>query len=153
MSQIKKIFRDFFEKHGDKFKKFGTEVEDELLNALKKDLKVKRLEYCKALHAEENAIIQGAKIGGMGIRGGTMYVTTFPCELCAKKIHQAGINEIVYTEPYPGTISKDIYLEDGVSKVISRQFEGVKPFGYFQLFKPFHDQKEWQELSKRRLVE
>jgi deoxycytidylate deaminase len=39
---------------------------------------MKRLEYCKALHAEENAIIQGAKIGGMGVMGSTIYTNEVP---------------------------------------------------------------------------
>lgn len=150
--QIKKKIEGFFKLHERDFGEKTEKLYPELLETLRKDLKVKRLEYCKALHAEENAIIQGAKIGGMGIGGGTIYVTTFPCELCAKKIHQAGIDQVVYTEPYPGTVSKEIYLEGGVSKVSVRQFEGVKPFGYFKLFKPFHDQKEWQELNILGLV-
>lgn len=151
--KIEQIGKNFLRKRSRDLEKNEKKSLDDFVIVLKKNLDVKRLEYCKALHAEENAIIQGAKIGGMGIKGGTMYVTTFPCELCAKKIYQSGIKKIVYTEPYPGTISKEIYLEDGVSKVRSRQFEGVKPYGYFQLFKPFHDQKEWQELNKLGLVD
>ena len=52
--------------------------------------KSKTLQYCRALHAEENAILQTAKIGGIGLKNATIYTTTFPCELCAKKIYQVG---------------------------------------------------------------
>ena len=38
-----------------------------LYEKIKEKLNIKRLEFCKALHAEENAIIQSAKIGGMGV--------------------------------------------------------------------------------------
>ena len=51
--------------------------------------KIHQLEYCLALHAQENAIIQSSKIGGMGLRGGTIYTTAEPCPLCAKKIQKA----------------------------------------------------------------
>lgn len=111
-------------------------------------IKVKKLEYCKALHAEENAIIQSAKIGGMGLLDARIYVTTFPCELCAKKIQQSGINEVIYVEPYPESISEELYLKDGVRKVKTTQFEGVKAYSYFKLFKPFFNQKEKQDYKK-----
>jgi deoxycytidylate deaminase len=151
--KLGKITNDFFSSQGDKLKEDGKKLCRDLVDSIEKDLDIKRLEYCKALHAEENAIIQGAKIGGMGLKDAVIYVTSFPCELCAKKIYQSGIKEVVYTEPYPGTISKEVYLEDGVLKVNSRQFEGVKPFGYFQLFKPFPEQKEWQRLNILELVD
>lgn len=99
-------------------------------------LGIKRLEYCRALHAEENALLQAARNGGRGVKGGTIFTTTFPCELCAKKIRQAGISRIVYTEPYPGAISERIFLREGVGAPSVEQFEGVKSSAYFRLFKP-----------------
>jgi deoxycytidylate deaminase len=116
-------------------------------------LGIKRLEYCQALHAEENAIIQGAKIGGMGLQGASIYTTAFPCELCAKKIHQVGIKKIIYTEPYPGNISEQIYLKSPIEKIESEQFEGVMPKGYFKLFKVTEDQKDWQDLRSKKFVD
>jgi len=106
-----------------------------------------QLEYCLALHAEENAIIQSAKIGGMGLKGGTIYVTSQPCPLCAKKIQQIGLSKVVYTEAYPASLS-DVYMKG----VKLDQFEGVKPRAYIRLFMPHHDQKEWQELERKELV-
>ncbi len=120
---------------------------------IEKELDVKRLEYCEALHAEENAIVQTSKIGGMGLKGGKMYTTSFPCELCAKKIQQVGISEVIYTEPYPGNISEPVYLHNVFSKIKTRQFEGVMPHSYFKLFKVREDQKEWQEMNRHGLVD
>lgn len=117
------------------------------IEALSAKIKVKRLEFCKALHAEENAIIQSAKIGGMGLKNAKIYITTYPCELCAKKIHQAGIAEIIYVEPYPKALSKDLYLSDGARKVDIRQFEGVKARSYMALFQQYIDRKERQRFS------
>ena len=64
------------------------------------------LDYCRALHAEENAILQTSRYGAVGVAGGTIYTTTFPCALCAKKIVECGIARVVFTEPY--------YVEEAV---------------------------------------
>jgi len=106
-----------------------------------------QLEFCLALHAEENAILQSSRIGGVGLEGATLYSTAQPCTLCAKKTHQVGIKKVVYTEPYPKAHS-DLYMPG----VTISQFEGVKPRSYIRLFMPHHDQKEWQILQAKKLV-
>jgi deoxycytidylate deaminase len=107
---------------------------------------VKAQQYCRALHAEENAIIQTAKIGGMGLRNTTIYTTTFPCELCAKKIYQAGISRIIYSEPYPEALSEDVFLNDGIRKIEIEPFEGVKSHSYYRLFRPSINRKDYQKI-------
>ena len=42
-------------------------------------------------HAEYKAIL-----GGPSVRGCTLYVTQYPCNMCAKVIVQAGITKVVY---------------------------------------------------------
>ena len=110
------------------------------------------LQYCRALHAEENAILQTAKIGGIGLKNATVYTTTFPCELCAKKIYQVGIERVVYVEPYPKSISEEVFFKDGIRKPQIEQFEGVKPYSYFRLYKPFLDKKDWQDYLKNGAI-
>lgn len=109
-----------------------------------KNLSIKRLEYCRALHAEENAILQSSIIGGIGIEGSTIYTTTFPCELCAKKIYQSRIKKVIFTEPYPESISEDVFFKDGSHFVELEQFEGVKSYSYYRLYKSTVDKKEFQ---------
>ena len=58
-----------------------------------------RQEICRALHAEQNAIIQAAKYG-IDIDGAKIYITTRPCVTCAKMLINAGITEIVYDVNY-----------------------------------------------------
>ena len=58
--------------------------------------------HTRALHAEENAFLQLAKYGGIGIEGGNLFTTASPCELCSKKAYQLGIRNIYYIDPYPG---------------------------------------------------
>ena len=42
-------------------------------------------------HAEYKAIVGGPKVEGC-----TLYVTTYPCNMCARVIVQAGITKVVY---------------------------------------------------------
>ncbi len=59
-----------------------------------------RHELCRALHAEQNALIQ-ACLHGISVKDATLYATTQPCIICAKMLINAGIKEIVISEGYP----------------------------------------------------
>lgn len=72
-----------------------------------------RAEMCYATHAEQNAIIQAAKLG-VSIDGATLYCTHQPCVICAKMIVNAGIRRVVYRHGYPDTFSLEILSEAGV---------------------------------------
>ena len=72
-----------------------------------------RAEICYACHAEQNAILQAAKLG-ISIDGATLYCTHQPCVLCAKMIVNAGIKRVVYQEGYPDDFSLEILRESGV---------------------------------------
>ncbi|MEE1170667.1 MAG: cytidine/deoxycytidylate deaminase family protein [Anaerovoracaceae bacterium] len=72
-----------------------------------------RHELCRALHAEQNAIIQAATYA-QGIDGATIYITHQPCVICAKMIINAGIERIVVNEGYPDQMSVDILEEAGL---------------------------------------
>lgn len=45
-------------------------------------------------HAEQNAILNAARIGARALQGSTIYVTKFPCLSCCLEIVQAGIKKI-----------------------------------------------------------
>lgn len=75
-----------------------------------------RHELCRGLHAEQNAIIQGA-VMGVQIKGGTIYVTHQPCILCAKMLINSGIKRIVYKGDYPDELSLNLLEEAGVELV------------------------------------
>ncbi|MCI7146352.1 MAG: cytidine/deoxycytidylate deaminase family protein [Clostridiales bacterium] len=74
-------------------------------------------ELCRALHAEQNAIIQAATLG-QSVEGGTIYVTHQPCVICAKMIINAGIERIVVSEGYPDELSVEILQEAGLRIVM-----------------------------------
>ena len=63
---------------------------------------------CFCIHAEENAVIEG---GRAKTQGGTAYVTTYPCLMCAKKLVQAGIARIVYDRDYDMPITKNFFAK------------------------------------------
>jgi len=72
-----------------------------------------RHELCRAIHAEQNAIIQAA-YSGVSIKNSTLYVTHEPCVFCAKMIINAGIERVVYLLPYSDKMAEDWLIEAGI---------------------------------------
>ena len=79
-----------------------------------------RQEMCYAVHAEQNAICQAAKMG-ISVDGATIYVTHQPCTICTRMIINAGIKKVVYKHGYPDEFSLKLLEEAGVEIV---KFEG-----------------------------
>jgi len=73
-----------------------------------------RQELCRAIHAEQNAIIQAA-LHGVAIEGAKLYTTLHPCILCAKMLINCGVSEIHYLEGYPDELSRAMLAEAGVT--------------------------------------
>lgn len=93
----------------------------------------KNLDHCRALHAEENAIVSIARNGvSTSLAGATLFTTTYPCPMCANKIAQVGIRQVVYFEPYSLKDAEDILKRNGVTL---EPFQGVTYNGYFRLMK------------------
>lgn len=78
----------------------------------------KNQELCFAVHAEQNAIAQAAKLG-ISVKACTLYCTHKPCSICAKIIVNSGIKEVVYENDYPDELT-DLIFED---RVECRQFD------------------------------
>jgi len=75
-----------------------------------------RQELCRAIHAEQNAVIQAA-VHGIAIDGATLYCTLQPCVLCAKILINCGVHEIHYADGYPDELSLAMFDEAGVTVV------------------------------------
>lgn len=89
---------------------------EELGGCLREKLEIpsgERHELCRALHAEQNAIIQAATLG-QSIEGATIYITHQPCIICAKMIINAGISRIVIRRRYPDEMSRGMLREAGL---------------------------------------
>ncbi len=73
-----------------------------------------RHELCYAVHAEQNAIAQAAKLG-ISVEGATLYCTHQPCVICAKMMINSGIKRIVYRNGYPDDFSVQLLHEANVT--------------------------------------
>ncbi len=72
-----------------------------------------RVELCRGLHAEMNALLQGARYG-IRMDGATLYSTHVPCSLCSKMIINTGIVRVVAAVEYPDSFGYDMLLQAGV---------------------------------------
>ncbi|HTN18829.1 MAG TPA: hypothetical protein VL125_00065 [Pelobium sp.] len=115
------------------FKSFQNAIEGE-----------KNQVHTRSLHAEENAMMQITKYGGQALRGGYLFTTASPCELCSKKAFQLGIENIYYIDPYPGIATTHI-LKGGNDKDDNPNlimFQGATGRGYNKLYEPFMPYKD-----------
>lgn len=97
------------------------------------------LEYIRAAHAEQAALMDAAR-RGISTQRAQMAVTTFPCHECARLIVAAGIERVSYVEPYPKSLAASMY-DDSITvgkpaegKVLFEPFLGVAPRIYARVF-------------------
>lgn len=82
-------------------------------------------ETCYAIHAEQNAIIQAAKMG-TSVQDATLYCTHQPCSICAKMIINSGIKRVVFDNGYPDDFSMQMFSEAGLEIVKYDTLKGEK---------------------------
>lgn len=121
-----------------------TEEESERLKEAVESSSLRDItEYGRVVHAEMDALLSCAR-NGIVSRGATLYCTTFPCHNCAKHIIAAGIERVVYIEPYPKSKAPQFH-DEAISLGISRPkstdntvgfepFIGVGPRRFISLF-------------------
>lgn len=100
--------------------------------------------HTRSLHAEENAMMQVVKNGGLGLKYGNLFTTASPCELCSKKAFQLGIKNIFYIDPYPGIATKHI-LKSGIDSKNNPEllmFQGAVGKTFHKLYDPFMPYKD-----------
>lgn len=73
-------------------------------------------QHCvRTTHAEQNAVVQAAKIG-VAINGGTLYCKMTPCAVCAKMMINAGIVRVVCERRYhAGAEGEELFRKVGVA--------------------------------------
>ncbi len=119
-------------------------VSTQILNEIREHKRLKNLiEYCRAIHAEMDAITSVARNGGVSLKGAYLFSTTFPCHNCARHIIATGISKVFYIEPYEKSLALKLH-KDSISfdnsvnhvdkKVAFIPFEGVSPNKYLKLF-------------------
>ena len=58
-----------------------------------------RLEVCNAIHVEANLLAKAAK-KEVGLSGTSIYLTTFPCSVCAKLLAKSGVKRLIFAGDY-----------------------------------------------------
>jgi dCMP deaminase len=79
-----------------------------------------RQEICRAIHAEQNVIIQ-AGLHGVSLEGSTVYCTHTPCVLCAKMLVNAKIARFVTFGQYNDNRFIDLFHEAGIEVAIKNR--------------------------------
>lgn len=86
-----------------------------------------RHEICRALHAEQNVIIQAA-IHGVSLSGAELYCTTQPCLICTKMLINCGITTVWHSESYPDSLAEAMAAEAGMHMELL-PLDSEPPFG------------------------
>lgn len=104
------------------------------------------IEFGRIVHAEMSAITDAAR-RGVSVEGTYLVCTTFPCHMCARHIVSSGISKVLYIEPYPKSLTAELYAdailidpdktseaELGDRRVVFSSFIGVSPIKFAELF-------------------
>lgn len=106
--------------------KHCDEVGHEMHTVLKEDGTESK--HCiRTTHAEQNAIVQAARLG-VALEGSTLYCKMTPCYVCAKLIINSGIVRVVAMNDYhAGNRSKEIFAEAGIKfELVNQEVEKYK---------------------------
>ncbi len=85
------------------------------VGCLREQLKIpsgQRHEMCRAIHAEQNAILQAAQYG-VAVKAATLYCTNQPCAICAKLLLNLDVNRMVLRSSYPDELAMGLLKEAG----------------------------------------
>jgi len=93
----------------------------------------KDAEYTRALHAEENALLQAVGRSPSSLTDATLYTSASTCTLCAKKAYQLGVRRIVYIDEYYD-IAIQQTIRAGSRKLVIGRFSGIIGGAYFRLY-------------------
>ncbi len=106
--------------------------------------------YCKASHAEANAVARAAKYN-IQLDGSTLYVTLAPCYVCLKLLATAGVKHIYYEYLYESTdAERDKHW---VNVIKESPIETFKELRVSEKALDFTVKSLEYPTSKRRLVE
>ena len=75
------------------------------------------IELSKAVHAEAALVAEAAR-RGLALDDSSLYITTFPCPVCAKSIALSGIKHVYYKKGYSLLDAEDVLRAYGVEIVL-----------------------------------
>lgn len=115
------------------------------IESVLKESKIKEItEYGRVVHAEMDALLSCSR-SNISTSGATLFVTTFPCHNCAKHILAAGIEKVIFVEPYPKSKALTMHKEsitqkwennehEYKTKLVFEPFVGVGARSFVNLF-------------------
>lgn len=119
-------------KDEDKEEAYGVVRHDSQLRSL--------IEFSRAVHAEMHALLGAGATHGGKVRGGKLFVTTYPCHSCARHLVAAGVREVYFLEPYRKSLATKLHSdaiterEGENDKVRVMPFDGVAPSRFLKFF-------------------
>ncbi|HDR9123316.1 TPA: cytidine deaminase [Burkholderia vietnamiensis] len=119
----------------------ADDKQKEAFDLIRHDTQLKSLiEFSRAVHAEMHALLNAGATHGSKVRGGKLFVTTYPCHSCARHIVAAGITEVYFLEPYRKSLATKLHSdaiterEADAEKVRILPFDGVAPSRFLKFF-------------------
>ncbi len=86
---------------------------------------IDKYNFCRATHAEANAIAQAARFG-ISVEGASIYCTLAPCYVCLKLIASAGIKEVYYEYDYESRdFERDEFWRRAIEEAGLRVFKQI----------------------------
>jgi dCMP deaminase len=85
-----------------------------------------RIEICRGIHAEQNAIVQAAT-SGVNVSGAVLYCTHQPCVTCTKIMINSGIGGVFVRERYPDALARRMLKEAGIRVSVAAKPRGRGP--------------------------
>ncbi len=87
---------------------------------------IDKYNFCRATHAEANAIAQAARFG-ISVEGAELYCTLAPCYVCLKLIASAGIRAVYYEYDYESRdFERDRFWREAIREAGLKEFRQVK---------------------------
>jgi len=128
------------------------------------------IEFGRIVHAEMSALMDAARLG-RAAQDSTLFCTTFPCHICAKHITAAGIDRVLFLEPYPKSAAFALHPDsievEGSSRVHFADykktqfihFHGISPRRYRDFFEKNRRKdengkaEEWPKNKKQPILD
>jgi deoxycytidylate deaminase len=136
--QLRRIVEDLLSRLGGETSKPKRAVLDLLRGSLLDDVS----EFGRAVHAEMDSLFTCAR-NGVSPLGAELFTTTFPCHNCTRHIITAGVQRVVYIEPYPKSMAAKLHKDAIIlgqkkskndPRIPFEAFVGIGPRRFFDLF-------------------
>lgn len=82
----------------------------------------------RTIHAEHNALLQAAVIGGSSTKGATLYSLYTPCVHCAKYVVAAGVTRVVVGKYYRNEHAAEYFKKAGILFEVYHSKDGWYPY-------------------------